>query len=44
VIYEDKHYVGVVTSGTVLDMICPVKFVHPNSPAAQAPPCLLEAP
>jgi hypothetical protein len=23
-----------IRSGTVLDMICPIKFVHPNSPAA----------
>jgi hypothetical protein len=36
VIYEDEHYVGTVTSGTVLDMICPIKFQHPN--ARPAPP------
>lgn len=35
------EYVNEVTSGTVLDMICPIKFIHPNSPAfAESPPCL----
>ena len=29
------------TSGTVLDMICPVRFIHPNAtpPPAEAPSC-----
>lgn len=41
-LYEDRWYVGQVTSGTVLDMICPIKFIHPNSISKDSPPCLGE--
>lgn len=42
VLYDDANYVGVVTSGTVLDMICPIRFIHPK---ADPPlPCELDLP
>lgn len=30
---RDDLYVNDVRSATVLDMICPIKFIHPNAPA-----------
>lgn len=29
--YRDEFYVNDERSATVLDMICPIKFIHPNS-------------
>lgn len=40
VLYQDEHYVGEVTSGTVLDMICPIKFIHPNATKPEESECL----